>query len=421
MKRARSDDADITPVKRRSVIDCMQCFDRRAAVDCVSLDSNLNSYAKLQLLQVLQLFFESVRPHLFSLPNELLLKIISHLDCITLVVARRVCKTFYRLCRHQAIHTNSAMIVPVSWLVRHYPNSKTFNIALIRQPMISPRFFESLASSVATSICLYMENFCRKNISINLRDCIFSNVDRLEIRGDFQDCPCYLLRGDHKYLHQHFPKLKCLLLWHIPVASHVPRCKLLTFVKRNIYKIEDLQLGKAANLSCSDSYSELIQRVFLDNIYGMQAAQLHRLRLYFCHYDNIFYLLLLAAIPREMPRLRWLEIGIGWNQLFLLSTTEEEHMVQTPIFKRLLKIEHRLYMLITHISTESTDALLSQLQQKPELLWKTLQALPNSFCNLWKPVFHLSYLSTFSYYDCLLPAFRKRGIACSHFENGGAA
>ena len=417
MKRTATEAGLNHSYNNHSLIEKIEYYDKNGALEAIDSDRNLDTYSKTLLQQVVSCYFRDVKTSIHSIPNELLTHIFTYLDPYRLMVLRKVCWRFYYICRHVALHTTHVKLSPLPWMIKHYPACHRFNFVVNHIMQLTDRFFDSLSSSHASECCITVNDSTDRLDRQPLHKIVLQNITQLELRKSLLSCPCYFLRGNKTSIHEHFPNLVNLLLEHLATPSHTPRCKLLTFVKRNLYKLEGLQLGNILHHSWND-YSHIMQRIF--NVNNLYASMLRVLKLHMV-VGNSIHLNTFSIISEHMPQLSRLEIVINRSQL--LFERSFSGMLQCSELMKKLQCMNQLKILVTYIELLSIyewiyDNDITSVDTSLEQFNSFVQRLPDTFCKSWVPIFFIDggMISTTFYYDSLLPICRRRGIRSAIIE-----
>lgn len=390
-----------------SLLTHIEHFNKKAALQSIDADDQLDEYAKAVIRAVTTRYFQDVRPCIDSLPNELLQHIMSYLSDYSLIIAKAVCKRFYLACKACALLKRRIKIAPVPWVLRHYPNCQRLCIDVKHRQLLSADFFVAVRDELRSSsveLALRVPDHCKPAVYC-LSTLELKNVISLELRNSSIDCPCYLLRGVQSTKKEssiacHFPNIRQLLLHHIAGSSHAYRCKLLTYIKRNLSSLEHLQIGDrkygiyehVLDTSC------IAPRIFRKPT----APNLRSLKL--CFLQDLSAVHWVSQIPMHMPELRWLELVLPSEALFEVS----QYDIQPTILLRTLSTCSQLQTVITHIPR----ACLQKFSYETGsvcCLSRCIDSLPDAFCRAWRPIFHMCSSQDF-YYDYLLPCFKSRGV-----------
>lgn len=390
-----------------SLFDHIEHFDKRAALQSIAADDQLSEYAKSLVQTITERYFQDVRPCIDSLPNELLQHILSYLSDYSLIIAKGVCRKFYRTCKSCALMKERIKIAPVPWLLRHYPNCKRLYIDIQHRQLLSSDFFAALRDGLVSSqieLVMRVPNYCKPAVYC-LSNMKIDSVVSLELRNSSIECPCYLLRGVQSTKKEssigcHFPNIRRLVLHHIAGSSHAYRCKLLTYVKRNLCRLEHLQIGHRTygiyehgmDTSC------IIDRIFRSTA----APNLHTLKL--CFLQDLGAVHWIRQISDHMQKLTHLELVLPTESLFEVS----QYDIQPTVLLRTLSSCSQLQTLLTHIPRSCLQNF-SYETGSVCCLSRCIDSLPDAFCRAWTPIFHMCESEDF-YYDYLLPCFKSRGV-----------
>lgn len=259
----RKSNQELVIVKRHKLFEHLKEEDEVSTIKAIDTDEQLSLYSRQLLKDVIEYYFSKRPTDITYLPNEILEHILSYLSPFSLFSVRAVSKSFYHASKTLAHLEEHLVIYPIHYLIPYFPNCVTLQFSLINNIILRKRFMKNLSESKVIETIIVVDSNFRGCLNKKpcLRDFEFPNITILEIRGNAICCPCQAIRGS-KTLDNNFTSVNYIEFEHLSPVSHVPRCKILTLLKRRIFQLKHIQLGRLA--FAFKDLSRVVSHIFND-------------------------------------------------------------------------------------------------------------------------------------------------------------